>query len=299
MMYRQPSIPTSLKRGRGGETENINETDFEMQLDAEMETDDRAEMLMMDRAESETKRRVVLFAGRHSGFDSSGTDTGFGFGDRLGFPDFDHLPDDRSLLDPAANIYWQVRKEGFVRPARHWCFLAEIAIHNNNNNTNSSIKSLSGSTSNVCIFINTNTYDNNNSNNAIVEFNSAATPQTFAWTDLQPGATLAILYAQRTTLNDGRSGVWVADLNKVFVFNNSLSNLKQSSALAFNSNGHNSDRQAVAVQWLLELIDSTFSGYSSFHWGPANGKVSGAVLESRRHHQCDPDYCNCFEYAYN
>ncbi|KAJ3210045.1 hypothetical protein HDU82_008915 [Entophlyctis luteolus] len=186
------------------------------------------------------------------------------FNDGVSFPQLDALPYAHNPLDRSANIYYRIMDGGsFVRPVRHWCLLAEIVRVDVDACSSegglyprprvSAVISVDG-------------------RRGVVEFNAAQAPETFGWADLRPGSTIAVLYAQlqppavSSTMpiqSDGISSdedegpcVWVADLGDVFVFNATMSILRYyaQSITIKATDTVNLSPQAVAVQWLLELM---------------------------------------------
>ncbi|KAJ3073071.1 hypothetical protein HDU98_002277 [Podochytrium sp. JEL0797] len=181
----------------------------------------------------------------------------FGFSDRIAFPLYESLPVSH-LRQP--NIYCHQilcrAEEGtsYMRPVRHWCFLAEIA--------DVSFSFRHGRPS-VAVRIGDGSV-------RVVEFNAAQIPLTFQWTDLRKGSCIAILYAQHSQLNRDLEGVFVNDLDSCFVFHTSLSILNYyATTLALRADVGNSaglSPQALVIQWLLEAVQRDFSELLSFSW---------------------------------
>ncbi|ORY41655.1 hypothetical protein BCR33DRAFT_852159 [Rhizoclosmatium globosum] len=115
--------------------------------------------------------------------------------DPLHFPSYSSLPFQPSITN-----------EPTTEPLQHYCFLAQIT---------------------EISFVNRPrvTIDIGNAETAIIESNSRSSPTTFAWTDLKPGNTIAILYATRQPLSDGTIGIRADDLNRVMIFRSGISNL--------------------------------------------------------------------------
>ncbi|KAJ3206167.1 Signal peptidase complex catalytic subunit S11C [Entophlyctis luteolus] len=197
------------------------------------------------------------------------------FNDSVAFPPLDSLPYAHNLLDPSANIYYRILDGGsFVRPVRHWCLLAEIIRVDTD-----------ASYSNMYARPRVSAVVNVDGCRGVVELNAAQAPQTFTWSDLRPGSTIAVLYAQLQpplvskksqdcygSMSDGENFpcVWVADLGDVFVFNATMSILRYYAQSITIKSTHTTSLspQATVVQWLLELMDSRFTAYASFRSCP-------------------------------
>ncbi|KAI9335989.1 hypothetical protein BDR26DRAFT_936303 [Obelidium mucronatum] len=97
-----------------------------------------------------------------------------------------------------------------------------------------------------------------------VELNTAQHPLTFDWTDLKPGSCLAILYGQGTVLSTGHDGVFVSDLDSVFVFHCTMDLLRYyASSMTLRVEDGNSaglSLQAIVIQWLLKNVHGGFGG---------------------------------------
>ncbi|KAJ3387233.1 hypothetical protein HDU84_000955 [Entophlyctis sp. JEL0112] len=128
------------------------------------------------------------------------------FADTLRFPAFDALPF-HDVPDDAYHAPATALGEPSFRvvPRRHWCFVAEIAAVSFVSRPRVTV--LTGLTN-----------PDGSPHTAIVESYSRSAPTTFAWPDLKPGHTIAILYAARRILDDGSIGIRQDDLSSVYIF---------------------------------------------------------------------------------
>ncbi|KAI8620769.1 hypothetical protein BC830DRAFT_1164306 [Chytriomyces sp. MP71] len=114
------------------------------------------------------------------------------FTDATLFPSFDDLPE-FGIPDGLFLAF------DTCEPTRHWCFVGEIASISFVERPRVSVKLSPDRT-------------------IVVESNSVSSPTTFAWTDLRPGNSIAILYATRRILSDGSFGIRADDLGCVTIF---------------------------------------------------------------------------------
>ncbi|KAJ3206168.1 hypothetical protein HDU82_004683 [Entophlyctis luteolus] len=124
--------------------------------------------------------------------------------DALRFPAFNELPF-HNIPDDAYQVRSADPASSAVVPRRHWCFVAEIAAVSFV--TRPRVAVLTGLTN-----------PDGSPHTAIVESYSRTAPTTFAWPDLKPGNTIAILYAARRILDDGSIGIRQDDLSYVYIF---------------------------------------------------------------------------------
>ena len=137
------------------------------------------------------------------------------FHDSTAFPVADRLPD---YHDPWGEYHSE--KDGMLTPVRHWCFLGQILDVNTFMRPRVTVAPWPNPGGGEINF-------KNPSHTITVHFHHerSTIPTTFAWKDLKPGRTIAILYAKRKRMMDGSTGIRQEHLDSVFVFRASLSML--------------------------------------------------------------------------
>ncbi|KAI9335988.1 hypothetical protein BDR26DRAFT_865499, partial [Obelidium mucronatum] len=94
-----------------------------------------------------------------------------------------------------------------TQPLRHYCFVAQITEVSFVNRPRITVSISPTET-------------------AIIESSSRSSPTTFAWPDLKPGNTIAIMYATKRILSDGVTlGIRQDDLSFVYLFRSKLAQL--------------------------------------------------------------------------
>ena len=126
--------------------------------------------------------------------------------DKVHWPaELDDLPD----YDSPWGIYYKLR-HSVLAPTMHWCFLTEVIEVQLFFRPNVLVRTASGKKLMVHFY-----HENNEK------------PTTFQWTQLVPGSTLAILYAQSKCMLDLTEGIRQEDLDSVFVFKAPLSQVTE------------------------------------------------------------------------
>ena len=129
---------------------------------------------------------------------------------RKHFPGFKELP---WFEITEAPHYREDVASGINLPAYHWCLLGEIINAHFLGRYHVKVRDRDGVTFLVSFYHDTD-----------------EKPVTFSWTDLKPGATLAVMYAHKKQMLDGSVGIRQEELFTVYVFNARIEVLMEESS---------------------------------------------------------------------